>query len=272
MSQITTTKNKGLTIQQDIHPLLKPMIIEYAKSEVFTVIRASVAKCYADLNFKAISTPDKEYLVNELTNNILNRYPGIRLEEIPNAFQLGIRGEFGEFMGLSVITFENFIKNYLESQHRLKLAETLPRLQEKNVPTKDEIFEISQNNALLAYEKFKAGMDYELLATITYSFLDDLSLLNYSSKDKIEFIEIAKQELLNAAKSKKLFEFDRSERNKLDNLIKDITSHTENQKVIIQAKRIALRVFFECISLNDNNLSDIIDNAKGLYKMEIHNG
>src|SRR4051794_25337415 len=83
------------------------------KREVFNIVLISVAKAFADLNIKSLAQPDRDYLVNELTDNIIARYPAIRINEIPVAIANGIRGKYGEFYGLSVVSFERFVEQYL---------------------------------------------------------------------------------------------------------------------------------------------------------------
>ena len=79
------------------------------KRDVFNMVLASVARAYADLNIKAISAEERDYLVNELTGNIIARYPAIRVSEIPEAIARGIRGKYGEYYGLSVVSFEKLL-------------------------------------------------------------------------------------------------------------------------------------------------------------------
>src|SRR5258708_7518999 len=83
------------------------------KRDVFNMALISVAKAFADLNNKSLSPQERDYMVNELTDNIIARYPAIRVNEIPQAIANGIRGKYGEFYGLSVVAFERFIEQYL---------------------------------------------------------------------------------------------------------------------------------------------------------------
>src|ERR1700742_1643003 len=85
------------------------------KREVFNMVLISVAKAFADLNTKSLDPKERDYMVNELTDNIIARYPAIRINEIPVAIANGIRGKYGEFYGLSVVAFERFIEQYLLS-------------------------------------------------------------------------------------------------------------------------------------------------------------
>ena len=70
----------------------------HPKRDVFNAVLIAVAKSYADLNVKSITPDERTYMVNELTDNIIARYPAIRINEIPEAIANGIRGKYGEFM------------------------------------------------------------------------------------------------------------------------------------------------------------------------------
>ncbi|MDO3624683.1 hypothetical protein [Mucilaginibacter sp. BT774] len=48
------------------------------KRDVFNTVLANVAKAFADMNVKSITSQGRDYMVNELTDNIISRYPAIR--------------------------------------------------------------------------------------------------------------------------------------------------------------------------------------------------
>src|SRR5690349_2814087 len=98
MSQLAKIEN---------NPLFQPNALNSVKEDLFKVVNAAIAKCYADLNFKVPDDPS--YLVNEVTDSIMERFPSMRIAEVPVAFANGIRGKYGEYFGLCVVSFEQFI-------------------------------------------------------------------------------------------------------------------------------------------------------------------
>jgi len=159
------------------HVLLQPNAMEVAKLEVFNAVNASIAKCYVDLNFKI---PDNtEYLVNEVTDVIVEKFPSMRTAEIATALAKGIRGEYGEYFGLCVVSFEQFIAGYLTSPERKQLVDEKIKLidQKRPEPTPDEKFNTAKNICLEAYEQVKAGKPIGLTAVTVYTFIKSLGLL-----------------------------------------------------------------------------------------------
>jgi hypothetical protein len=142
-----------------VNPLTLPMAHQLPKRDVFNAVLTGVARAFADLNVKDISEQDRDYLVNELADNIIKHYPAIRLPEIALAFWLGVRGTFGEFFGLSVVTFERFIHNYLLSEKRTQLVKDMPAPDEKQVPDMETQFATAKHNALQALQRKKDGKE-----------------------------------------------------------------------------------------------------------------
>lgn len=227
------------------HILANPPAFSLEKKTVFQIVQISVAKCYADLNWKAPSDADKSYLINELTDNIRSRYKSLRAEEIPIAFSRGIRGEYGEFMGLSVITFEKFISEYLNSQFRIDLGKSMPKAIEQrtevNLTREDRIAFANQ-----AFAKFKVDDFYNDLGNIVYDFLDSEGLITFTAKEKFEIMEqVRKREydkLQNPTSSREKKQFD-------DAITKLIEG---NDSIIPHAKRECLRLYF--LDLKSKNL------------------
>jgi hypothetical protein len=65
----------------------------FPKRDVFNAVLIAVAKAFADMNNKSFTAEERSYIVNELTGNIIARYPTIRISEIPVAIGNGVRGK-----------------------------------------------------------------------------------------------------------------------------------------------------------------------------------
>ncbi|WP_131535521.1 hypothetical protein [Pedobacter nototheniae] len=273
MTQITTT-NSTLAVQQNSHPLLQLPAIREEKQTIFKAVQIGIAKSMADLNHKPIPDQDLNYFVNELTNNIRKKenLNNIRAIEIPEAFARGIRGKFGEYFGLNVISCEQFIEGYLESKERLELGKTLPAPEIKYEPDNETKFKTAKGNALNAFETFKAKGDYDLISLPAYSFLDGIKLIQFSIEEKYDFIAEAKVELKKQLESKKTKEFKRESRNKLVHMISHLAEGGCKDQVVIMAKKLALKAFFESIVLEDINLTQMIDKQKNVFMEGLNNG
>lgn len=61
---------------------------------------------------------DKAMLTQGLVLEAINYFPNITIPEVRLALNSGIRGEYGQYFGLSVASFHNFIKSFLAEEKR----------------------------------------------------------------------------------------------------------------------------------------------------------
>jgi hypothetical protein len=262
------------TIQKSWGILHDDMITQLPKQNVFDMVLISVAKAYMDTNTKEISEVDRTYLVNELTDNILKYHPSIRLNEIPEAIGRGVRKQYGEVYGLSVVRFLSFIDSYLLSASRTQLVKERSReAAPKPVPGREEQFEVAKSNVLMAFKRKTDRQDISAIAPAVYDFLDGLQLLEFTPAEKRDMMADATRELIDELKVKQTIARV-SERN-------DIKKHLEAYKkaiteyaavnnrqqtlVIIRAKKLALDAFFNNLILEEKDLNDLIASQKHIF-------
>ena len=194
MQELAKIENSAVALVKE-HPLMVPPVLQQNKQDLFRVVMSSIARCYADLNQRTPDDLTQEYLVNEVTDNILSRFPSIRLHEIPVAFSNGIRGVYGEYFGLNVITFEKFIEGYLNSDARLRLAEQKVAIVEnqtpKVLPSPAQIFDTAKSIVIEDFEHFKNGRFRDRTALTSYIFLDKLGVVTFDNKQKKDFLKQA---------------------------------------------------------------------------------
>ena len=105
MSNLTKSETGVSTsdVQSPWAILKQTPVRKVPKHEVFNMVLIDVAKAFADLNNKSLYPQERDYLVNELTDNIIARSPTVRITEIPLAIANGVRGKYGEFYGPNMI-------------------------------------------------------------------------------------------------------------------------------------------------------------------------
>jgi hypothetical protein len=275
MNQLTKSEivNPKSEINNGWAVLSQSPVRHHPKRDVFNVVLVSVAKSFADLNIKSLTQPDRDYMVNELTDNIIARYPAIRINEIPEAIAQGIRGKYGEFYGLSVISFERFIEQYLLSDERVRAVKALPLPPgTKRVPTKDEQFALSKSNVLMALERKRAGKAISGMATSVYDFLDKLQLLQFGKDEKYDMMADACRELVGELRFK-LITAPAHERIALRSDAEAYTAalkggaltDTQKQNIIRISKRLALDAFLQQVMLEELDLGGLIDGGRGMF-------
>ena len=237
------------------------------KRDVFNAVLASVAKAFADMNVKSITSQERDYMVNELTDNIIARYPAIRVSEIPVAIAHGVRGKYGEFFGLSVVAFERFIEQYLLSEDRARAVKEVFRDdQGRRIPSREEQFATAKSNALVVLERKKCRQSFSSMAVTVYDFFDRLGLLQFSPDEKYDLMADACRELVSELKYKLLTA---SGTNRIP-VKRDIKAYTaaltggaitdeQNQNVIRISKRLALDAFLQQVLLEELDLGRMME-------------
>ncbi|MDB5140485.1 MAG: hypothetical protein JWR12_2401 [Mucilaginibacter sp.] len=254
--------------------LKQAMIKHLPKRDVFDVVKISIAKACADLNVKDTSQQDRDYLVNEVTDNIIKYHPSIRLNEIPDAIAFGIRGRYGEFYGLSVITFEGFIEQYLLSEKRTAMVKELPpddgMSQPPDLATQ---FETAKYLVMQAMQRKQDNRNIEVTASSVYGFLDELELIHFTVDEKYDMMADAVRELIQELKFK-LTLARQNERmdikNDLETYKKAITvraplSGRHAGLVKLRAKKLALDAFLNNIIIEGINLEQLVESKRGLF-------
>lgn len=247
--------------------LLAPGVRECAPTEIFDVVRLAVAKAIADLNHRA-TEQETYYMVNELTDNIIDHYPSLRISEIPGIIARGIRGHYGDFFGLSVISFEKFISAYMNSDQRLQAVHSLPPPPDdapREVPTEAQQFETMVQNTLHAYQRKAEGKNYDSLAALVYNFLDRLHLLQFTTAEKYDMMQDAARLLSAEIKIKLLcapgyqrHELQRNMQAYADALTGSPLSAEQHAQVIRKAKQLAVEAFFNELDLNGQGLQEVL--------------
>jgi hypothetical protein len=242
------------------------------KRDVFSAVLTSVAKAFADMNVKSITAADRDYMVNELTDNILARYPAIRISEIPVAIANGVRGRYGEFFGLSVVSFEKFIEQYLLSEERTTAVKQIVRDHEgRRIPSPEEQFATAKSNVMMVLERKKTGKSFAGMACTVYDFLDRLGLLHFSRDEKYDMMADACRELVGELK----YQLINSPGVNRNAIRRDIAAYTasltggpltdaQKQQVVRISKRLALDAFMQQVLLEELDLEGMVDEKRGV--------
>jgi len=259
--------NKTALVTRVQQQLLAPGVRECDPADVFDVVRLAIAKAIADLSHRA-TEQETYYMVNELTDNIIDHYPSLRISEIPGIIARGIRGHYGEFFGLSVISFEKFIAAHMASEQRLQAIRSLPPPPDdtpREAPTAAQQFETMVQNTLQAQQRKAEGKYYDSLAALVYGFLDRLHLLHFTTKEKYDMMQDAARLLSAEIKAKLLCapgyqrqELQRNMQAFADALNGTALNAEQHTQVVRKAKQLAVEAFFNEVDLNGLVLEEVL--------------
>ena len=111
-------------------------IINLNKQDVLTKLYALIIKTIE------LSGENKKYNLEANTiknvagfiyDFVIEHYKGATLTELENAFNLGLTGEFGQYVGYGAVTFSKFIKGYMSSQKREQAMKEWFKMQDVRV-------------------------------------------------------------------------------------------------------------------------------------------
>lgn len=241
-------------------------IRECNADELTNVVNEAIAKAY----FQCGQKPDTKTLVlevKELLQDLTKYFPTIFLNEIELFFKQGIDGLLGEYFGLNLKTYRQWLRNGATNTSRLNAMKIQRQfLESQNKPeelSEQEKEKIIEDGVFKLFEIFKKTGHVEDYNNVTYNWLDKNGHIPFTKERKIEIKEQAikavkarLQDALLTAKAKREKEGANSIKLELDNLL-------SSDKIIYEAKKIALNTFFKELIDTDTTLEDIV---QGVYK------
>jgi len=244
----------------DQHVLLNEPAFKRPDDYLHNIILAEILKSYLHLSWAKPLDEDLAVMVEEIKLSIQNKYKQIRAEELPAIFADGIRKVYGDYMGLSIVSFEMFVMGYLESRKRKDLALSLPQPEIKKEPTLQERFEIASKNAMDAFLAYQIGKDISLQSPTVYRFLRGIKLFEYSIEEQQEFYDHAEMYIQKELRLKKTVTIEKFKREEIEKQLNGELSIEE--KVTAQQRRLGLYAFFQELILNETDLQQLINQHK----------
>ncbi|MFD2594713.1 hypothetical protein ACFSSD_05235 [Sphingobacterium griseoflavum] len=236
-------------------------IWQVEKIDLDTVLMTCVNKAFKDKGQMVIPS-DMDHIVNNLIDMVLEHCPFIRIGEIPIAIEKGILGDYGDYFGLNVVTFTNFIKTHYASQNRANLAkQAIVRHDEIKEPTESEVLE--QDKILLksAFEKFKSSGRYEDHGNYLYKVAaKKLNLFELSPERQKEYLEQGKIIAIEKLKNEQIQRPNERKRiSKIMDQANNLEKGSDGVKLVYkESLQIALTNWFKELIEMDAEITDLL--------------
>jgi hypothetical protein len=236
----------------------KPMIKSYEDLNiVVNSIHVSITQVIADKGVR-LETEDINYLKQNICRDIIRDFNILSLEDINVCFRMGVRGKLGEYYGINVATLYQWLekyKNEIIPEMNKEIHANLPKPLEIETKVDYKAFDFTLvetiKNILVGEIELTNYNDY---GNIHYNLLDKLNLIHFTTDEKMEIFNRAK-DVVKYNLTKKNIELIEQGRSiqiiDTEKLLKEIelNSKTNNDIVIIEAKKIAFR---DCLSRIEN--------------------
>lgn len=226
---------------------------------LFEIFKASITKCYAMVRWEAPTGKEFTLMIDQVMQISKSKYGTIRENEVSIALTRGVLKEYGEYMGLSIVSFVNFIKGYLSEESRIKLlAIKNTPVEEDKTPTAAEqtkAFISRLEELFVDYKSNKSIMPTE--GAFYFEKLWYAKVIRFTSEQREELKKVAFariRELKNPKNAKSKHDY-----NKAKNAFSEfLSSGLESDAVKREAMYLGLLEWFKQLSEFDLQISDEI--------------
>lgn len=256
-----------------------PKVREVEELEIDKVVLPALLKAQKDLGFNP-NEAKESHLMEGIATEIKRSVPNIRLAEIPIAINKGVLGDYGEFLGLSIVTVIKFLKSHYESGKRAEIAKQLQhKEEEKPIPTIEEQKALAKIHLVEGFDKYKSTKQIPFSAVYLYRFLSEhFGLVNYSNDLKFEMYYQAIKSVIHEKEHDLDLNARMANRKDIDFLkpfIKTYSDKIECAKKVLkevqekelrfqlknESERIALKRYFDNLIEMETEIKDLLDES-----------
>jgi hypothetical protein len=236
----------------------KPMIKSYEDLNiVVNAIHVSITQVIADKGVR-LETEDINYLKQNICRDIIHDFNTLSLEDVNVCFRMGVRGKLGEYYGINVATLYQWLEKYkneiipeMNKEIHTKLPKPMEIETEVDYKTFDNSLVKTIQNILIGEIELNNYNDY---GNVHYNLLDKFNFVQFTPDEKIEIFNRAKDVVKHNLTKKNLSLIEQGKSIQVINTEKflneiELNSKTNNDIVIIEAKKIAFR---DCLSRIEN--------------------
>lgn len=145
---------------------------------------------------------------------VMNRYKGMTLKEVENAFNLGVTGEYGDTIGFGVATLSKYIKGYMDSQKRTSAMREWMKAQdlvqttekpmttflEQNIEMLNDFFDLLTPELAKRIDTLYTNNDVVYHLPSLYDFIRKTYVVEFTPETKEKIIKDAKVSYYNYIK------------------------------------------------------------------------
>ncbi|MDR0385607.1 MAG: hypothetical protein LBH60_05980 [Prevotellaceae bacterium] len=183
--------------------LSTPKVRDSTEIAVKTSLNFAVVKLF-QLAGQAVDGNDLKVIVKEVAADLHKRYRGMTMEEVEYALNAGVRGDYGEYYGINVVSINKWLKAYYSSDERREAIRSTLFPEKALLPehrlTPDET-ELARHRAALAkWQQFKQSQRCGGRVDGIYRYLDGRGLIPFTVEEKHSMVATARKELQREAK------------------------------------------------------------------------
>ena len=166
-----------------------PRIIDMTPRDLSTFITSQIVQSYIMVGYQTYNEKDICVLTAKLSSDLQESYPYLHRGEIVICFELGAKGEYGDYTGVNLRTFCKWLKAYKTSDLRYRVIKQMEQEKEvKALPAVSREYNEEKMNLLIIrrFHEYKNCPDLEIpLASILYKDLQSRGFIRNSLEEKL---------------------------------------------------------------------------------------
>lgn len=166
-----------------------PRIIDMTPRDLSAFITSQIVQSYIMVGYQTYNEKDICVLTAKLSSDLQESYPYLHRGEIVICFELGAKGEYGDYSGVNLRTFCKWLKAYKTSDLRYRMIKQIEQEKEvKALPAVSREYNEEKMNLLIIrrFHEYKNCPDLEIpLASILYKDLQSRGFIRNSLEEKL---------------------------------------------------------------------------------------
>ena len=166
-----------------------PRITDIMPKDLTDFASAQIIQCYIIVGYLTYNEKDISILAAKLCSDLRESYPYLHRGEIVICFELGAKGEYGDYSGVNLRTFCKWLKAYKTSDLRYRVIKQIEQEKEvKALPAVSREYNEEKMNLLIIrrFHEYKNCPDLEIpLASILYQDLQSRGFIRNSLEEKL---------------------------------------------------------------------------------------
>lgn len=166
-----------------------PRIIDMTPRDLSAFITSQIVQSYIMVGYQTYNEKDICVLTAKLSSDLQESYPYLHRGEVVICFELGAKGEYGDYSGVNLRTFCKWLKAYKTSDLRYRVIKQIEQEKEvKALPAVSREYNEEKMNLLIIrrFHEYKNCPDLEIpLASILYKDLQSRGFIRNSLEEKL---------------------------------------------------------------------------------------
>lgn len=227
-------------------------IAEYEHIEVEKYCREIVLKAFMDTGQAKVDNSLLKLITTSLINETLPYKNKISPLGLRQAIEKGIRREFGDYYGINSVSFNHFLKSYINSEDRANAIIKQREHENKLIQERKEVenMDAAKNFTLYCFDKYKtSGVLYDP-ANVAYDWLKEKGLIKNFTKELKESIMMEAETRVRDFRLNGQNKGVPASREILDRIAaRKEKKPTFEEEVLILCKQMHLRIIFDELTL-----------------------